>query len=86
MSRNTKPKYTCADIQVYSNGLCYCSVCVPKDMPRKIIATLANVVNPTGLEKSKWTISRKKTFRDKVNPNPCVCNQSKDRLHYLLVC
>lgn len=83
-------EYGLDDIDIYTWGLCYASVCVPRDMPRDEIERLTNLKNPTGIS-SPWVISTDTHFRrDKdgdVKPNPCPCSRNAEsHLHYLLIC
>lgn len=78
------------DVDIYTWGLCYASVCVPKDMPRDEVEVLTNRKCPTGIE-SRWRISDEPNFQpDKngnVSTNPCPCQKKPDtHIHYLLVC
>ncbi len=71
------------DLTIYSNGLCYCSVCTSMDDPKEIEAEV-NRQNPTGLI-SRWKISKDLFNTGKKNPN--VCNQNPEtHKHYLLSC
>lgn len=67
-----------------ANGLCCCSVCVPKGMSREVIEQIANTRNPTGIG-SKWTISTDAHFSG-GQTNPCACDSDPNRMHYLLDC
>lgn len=69
-------------LEVYSNGLCCCSVCTDLTSEKEIEKKV-NIQNPTGIE-SQWTISPDK-FKD-GHSNPCPCETHKDRKHYLLIC
>lgn len=71
-------------VEVYTFGLCHCSVCVPKDMSRADVEAGADVSHKTGLDHG-WKISADKTFKG-GEPNPCVCSCNPNRLHYLMVC
>ena len=73
------------DIEIYSNGIVHCSVCVPKGTDKKAIEEYVNEVSPTNIS-SDWKISEDKFFSDQETPNPYQCNTDKDRIHYLLVC
>jgi hypothetical protein len=68
---------------VYTFGLCHCSVCVPKDMPRDEVERGANTAHPTGV--TPWKISDEPTFKA-GEPNPCQCEGDSTRQHYLMVC
>lgn len=69
-------------VEIYSQGLCHASVCVPKDMPREEIL---RHVPPSGTQHG-WRIAEAPNFKG-GEPNPCPCNDHPDsRLHYLLEC
>ncbi len=72
------------NVRVYTFGLCHCSVCAPKDLPREAIERGANDAHPTGLDHG-WQIDDAPTFKG-GEPNPCACNSDPERLHYLMVC
>lgn len=72
------------DCNIYSNGLVYCSVCVPKDWTHKQIERAVNALNSTGIE-SEWKISSDPTFYT-GGPNPKQCEQDSERIHYLMEC
>ena len=69
---------------IMTTGICYCSVCVPKDMTIEEIEADVNSQSPTGIG-SSWKISKDKNFVT-GQTNPCVCEQDKERMHYLLSC
>lgn len=71
-------------VQIYSDGLVYCSVCAPKDMPIEEVTTEVNRQQPTGIA-SQWRLSEDKTFRG-GEPNPCPCEADDTRIHYLFDC
>ena len=70
--------------EVYSYGVTSMSVCVPKKMTKKEIEKRANSAFPTGIS-SQWHISNNKTFRSGESM-PCVCENDKNCLHWLLNC
>lgn len=72
------------DIEIYSEGLCALSVCVPNNATREEIERAVNAVHPSGID-SRWKISVDKTFKT-GNPNPCDCEHTPTRKHYLLNC
>lgn len=72
------------DIDIYSSGLCHCSVCVPEEMPMDEAIAMVNQRNPTGIN-SQWQLSEDKEFAD-GDPNPKVCEADPTRRHYLMVC
>jgi len=71
------------DLIIYSNGICYCSVCTNiRDANR--VAEVVNELNPTGIH-SIWKKDDKK-FAD-GHENPCLCNtHPSTHQHFLLVC
>lgn len=71
-------------VVVYTFGLCHCSVCVPKDMPRREVELATDIAHPTGLDHG-WKIDPSPAFKG-GEPNPCRCNKDESRLHYLMVC
>lgn len=73
-----------ADIEMYSRGLCYCSVCAAADVPIEDIEAYVNLELPTGI-KSLWKLSDDPTFAN-GQPNPSPCERGRGRKHYLLSC
>lgn len=73
-----------SDTLVYAIGIVHVSACAPKDQPRDEVLAAADRTHPTGLDHG-WAFSEDDTFSG-GEPNPCVCDQDPDRLHYLLVC
>ena len=71
-------------IHVYTSGLCYLSVCVPKDLPKERLEAAVNASAPTGI-KSQWQIAEDKKFKT-GEANPCQCEDDAERLHYLMNC
>lgn len=71
------------EMEIYSNGIVHCSICVPKEKTIKEIESFVNWTNSTGID-SHWRVS-KDSFAD-GSENPKVCNTSEDKLHYLMVC
>ncbi len=73
--------YTVNDVVVIAEGMCYMSVCVPADIdPNKI----EGLVSPSGTLRG-WKVCEDEKFKT-GHDNPCSCEQTKDRLHYLLDC
>lgn len=72
------------DVQIYSNGIVHCSVCVPKDMPREQVEAIVNIKNPAGT-RAGWIISAESEFNG-GGANPSPCNEDPKRLHYLMAC
>lgn len=68
---------------VYSEGLCYVSVCVHNSVPKNAIR---NHLRPSGTSLG-WRLSRKKKFKDGKSLNGCACNKRpRSRKHYLMEC
>lgn len=72
------------DFDRFSTGLTHMSVCALKTLTRKEVVAYANLKHPSGTQFG-WTISEEPTFRT-GHPNPCVCNDDPERLHYLMIC
>jgi hypothetical protein len=71
-------------VDIYSRGMCHCSVCVPKDADVAEIESQVNEKNPTGI-RSQWKVDKSAKFATgESNPHPC--EHSAERLHYLMVC
>ena len=71
------------NINVYSNGLCYCSVCAHKKYSIEEITKEVNIINFTGI-KSKWKHSKLNFITGEKNPHQC--ERHKNKKHYLFVC
>ncbi len=73
-------------LEIYTSGLCYCSVCAPEDMTVEEIEKSVNAQSPTGIE-SKWKISPDKFFKDDtvINGGIVECHNGTTR-HWLLSC
>lgn len=71
-------------ITVYNIGVCYASVCAPKDMLPQAVADEVNAQHPTDIQ-TPWRVSEDPHFAG-GQPNPCVCEADPERLHYLLNC
>ncbi len=71
-------------IIIYSKGIVAMSICVKKDLTISHIEKEVNKMSPSGIS-STWKISNDKTFKG-GEPNPCVCEEHGNRLHYLLNC
>jgi hypothetical protein len=71
-------------ITVYRAGLCFASVCAPKDAPIEDVEAAANRSHPTGLDHG-WRKADDATFSG-GEPNPCPCDSDPERLHWLLSC
>lgn len=70
-------------VNVYTFGVCHCSVCAPDDMPPAEVIERANALHPTGLDHG-WALSEEKFAGGQ--DNPCKCNHDDRCLHYLMVC
>jgi hypothetical protein len=74
------------NVNIYSIGMCCCSVCTDaKDDELEELTKKVNEISPTGIE-SKWRISEDKTFKDGINPNPSPCEKISIRRHFLFNC
>jgi hypothetical protein len=72
-------------IEIYANGICYCSVCAPKEMTAGEITIAVNLKNPTGT-RDEWEVSSDKTFRTGES-SPCPCEKKPNtHQHWLMVC
>lgn len=70
-------------VTVYSAGICFASVCAPVGMTLAEIERLANLQVPTGV--GPWRKSHDEAFAN-GSPNPCPCEMTSSRVHYLLSC
>lgn len=74
-----------SDVTVYSVGLCKASACAPVSMDAAAVAHAANLAQPTGV--TPWHVSEESHFANGPEfPNPCPCEQTPGRQHWLLVC
>ena len=64
-----------------SEGLCYQTVCVAKD----VTPDENNRWNTTSGTSLGWQISTDTHFA-RGQPNPCSCDKEPDRMHYLRSC
>lgn len=73
-------------IDVYSRGICHCSVCAPVDVPGDEVARRVEAIEPAGTTNG-WTLSEDPTFSDGVTPNGGIvqCPNGTTR-HWLLSC
>lgn len=73
-------------VDIYSKGLCACSVCAPAGMPREEVEAAVNAQSPTGIE-SRWTVADDEFFKDGTTPNGGIvdCKNGHTR-HWLLNC
>lgn len=71
-------------VEVYTHGLCFMSVCVPRDATVDDVEMAANHINPTGIA-SMWRKSDDSFAGGQ--PNPCPCSRTPaTHMHYLLSC
>ena len=73
-----------SDLFVYANGLVYCSVCCPKEMPQMDVERFTNTNNPSGV--NSWTVVNNDFDDGSKNPHQCEKYPKEQRLHYLLSC
>lgn len=71
-------------VLIYSPGLIHCSICAPIGMEGEDVLKEVNQTHPTGLDHG-WLFSHDKNFSTGQS-NPCPCEKSADRIHYLLEC
>ena len=75
-------------VSIYSEGICFISVCAPADMPREVVERVVNLKQPTGIA-SKWRVSTSKWRKDGVEVNdsmPRECEKDCTRRHWLMEC
>lgn len=68
----------------YNVGLCFASVCAPRDASIEEIEAEVDRQHPTGLDHG-WRLSREAYFQGGQS-NPCTCNDDPTRTHWLLDC
>lgn len=66
--------------EVYALGLCYASVCAPKDMPREEVEMRTQWAAPTGIGEG-WKVADEPFSGGEANPHDRSCGR-----HWLLVC
>lgn len=71
------------NVEIYSVGLCYASVCAPADMSAEVVAHAVNQQHPTGIG-SQWQVADEPFGNGAPNPSPC--NDNPERQHWLLAC
>lgn len=71
-----------AFFEAYAVGLVCASVCT--DLPLDAATARLNHDYPTGIS-SPWEPSQDATFAD-GQPNPCPCDETPGRTHYLFNC
>jgi hypothetical protein len=70
------------EIDIYSNGICYCSVCSNINDINEL-TKLVNIKNPTGIL-SKWKLANE--YFKEGQKNPHICNKDNTKKHYLFAC
>ena len=70
-------------IVVYSNGLIYCCACADNQLTAADVERLVNELNESGTAHG-WRIAQE-VFATGA-PNPCPCNDTPGRRHWLLFC
>lgn len=72
-------------VEIYSNGICFCSACAPKYMTAEEVSADVNRQNPTGIS-GEWKVSGDTHFKG-GQTNPCPCEEKpKTHQHWLLEC
>jgi len=72
------------DIEVYSIGIVYLSVCAKNTKSIEEITEFVNDNHPTGIE-SNWVKSEDTHFKG-GQTNPCTCERDDTRQHFLFNC
>lgn len=70
------------EVFIYSAGPFCMSVCAPGDLSGEKVAAAVEAHHPCGTE-GGWMPSSDETFKG-GEPNPCTCEESPDRKHWLL--
>lgn len=73
-----------SDIDIYSSGIVFCSICVPEDLTQLAIEEGVNNQLPLHGD-LRWKVSKAPCFRG-GELNPCKCPHTSGRLHYLMEC
>ena len=71
-------------IDIYSSGICYCSVCAPVGMPIGEVEELTNSQSPAGIS-PPWSLDGAEIFKT-GEPNPHPCEEIDDCQHWLMSC
>lgn len=72
-------------VLIYSEGLCYCSVCAPTEMPIAEVEQAVNALRPTGIG-SRWAKAEDEFFATgEPNGGEVECSNGHTR-HWLLSC
>lgn len=71
-------------VVAYNVGICFASVCAPRDAAIEDIEAEVDRTHPTGLDHG-WRLSRETHFKG-GETNPCTCNDDPSRQHWLLDC
>lgn len=73
------------DVEVYNNGILYCSVCAPKDMPVEDVVRRVNEVNTAGTMQG-WGLDDSGQWASGA-PMLSPCTDKPDtHTHYLMAC
>ena len=80
MSEHSQRDY---QVLIYAQGMVSLSCCAPKGMTIDEVAQSVNTQQPTGIS-SAWTLANE-PFAD-GNQNPCQCEESESRQHFLFHC
>lgn len=70
-------------VEIYANGIVYCSVCADSKLSKEEISDEVNTMNPTGVP-SRWAVSEDDFASGAKNGKEC--ENDKTRKHYLLHC
>ena len=65
-------------------GICYMQVCAHKDSTKEEILEVANRENPAGTTNG-WAEVADEDDKDK-RLHPVICDNDKNRKHYILIC
>ena len=65
-------------------GICYMQVCAESDSTDKEILKVANSENPAGT-RNGWMEVARENHKDK-KLRPVVCDDDKNRTHFILIC
>lgn len=71
-------------VVIYTQGLCYASVCAPAEMAADEVEAEVRRDHDSGTD-GGWRRSIDETFKG-GQPNPCQCDQDPGRKHWLFVC
>jgi hypothetical protein len=68
-------------IEIIAEGLCYQTLCVEKDVTKE---ELSSFQRTSGTIRG-WQLCEDPTFAS-GHSNPCICDQDRNRMHYLRDC